>query len=135
MSAVERDPAIPDVNLSIVAENAQLVAEALAAGETDIECCFGPGDATEYRFTLSKPRRLITSGNVSEYRLVGPGELVVAMHTPAQRVHHWGPANAPTTDHHYVMDHWSLEPYTARVLAAFLNMLRDALAEIAGVTL
>lgn len=126
---------IPSVDLTIVADAARITADALSAGEPSVEVCFAPGDATEYRLILSKSRRLITAGAVGAHRYVGDGELLVAMLTPTVRTYWWGPGNSSWTDKTYVAEHWALEPWTARVLAAFLNMLRDDLAATEGVTL
>ena len=126
---------IPSVDLTLVQEAAMLTADALAAGEPVIEVVFAPGDSTEYRVVVAKSRRLIATGACGHHALVGPGELVVSMLTPCPRVYTWGPGNSSWSDFRYVAEHWSLEEWSARVLAAFLNMLREALAVTEGVTL
>lgn len=137
MSGFERyqPQEIPSVDLSIVAEAADRVAGALTAGEPSVEVVFAPGDSTEYRLVVAKATAFVGAGAVGSYRYVGAGELLVAMLTPTVRTYWWGPGNSSWTDPHYVAEHWALEPWTARVLAAFLNMLRDELAATAGVTL
>lgn len=126
---------IPSVDMTLVAEAALLTADALTSGEHSVEVVFAPGDATEYRIVLSRSRRFVRVGACADYQLCGPGELVVAMLTPCPRVYTWGPGNSSWSDWRYVAEHWSLEEWSARVLSAFLNLLREQFSEIAGVTL
>lgn len=126
---------IPSVDMTLVAEAALLTADALTSGEHSVEVVFAPGDSTEYRIVLSRSRRFVRVGACGDYQLCGPGELVVAMLTPVPRAYTWGPGNSSWSDWRYVAEHWALEEWSARVLSAFLNLLREQFSEIAGVTL
>lgn len=122
--------AIPRVDLSVVLEAAQECAEALTSTHA-VEVAIEPGDSTSYRLVLASPARFVDASNPAypSYRAVGPGELLVTLMTPSVGVCIWGPGNSLWTDWVYVAEHWGLESeWTARVLSAFLNMLRDELA-------
>lgn len=122
---------IPGVNLHLVLGVAMCAAEELIGGERAVEVYLSPGDSTAYRIVLSKPHRFITAdGGIGAYRSVGDGELLVTMLTPDVSAYVWGPANSSWTDWSYVVEHWGCGEWTGRVLAAFLNMLRDELATV-----
>ncbi len=119
---------IPSVDLSIVADAARLVADALVCGEQAVEVQLCPGDSTSYQIVVSAPRVFHAPGVNRPWRHCGDGDMLVSLLTPDRRAYQWGPQNETWTTWDYVASHWDLGDWTARVLAAFLNMLRNALA-------
>lgn len=119
---------IPSVDLTEVLCVAMGAADFLRGGQRAVEASIAPGDSTAYRIVLARPQAFISSNTADRYQAVGPGELLVTMLSPEVGAYVWGPENSDWTTWEYVAEHWGCGEWTARVLAAFLNMLRDELA-------
>ena len=115
---------VPDgVDLEHIRSAAANVADLLTY-ESCVEVALTPGDSTVYRLVISRPSAYVGSDG----RWIRGGDLCVSMLTPNSSSCVWGPTNSGWTDWPYVADHWCVSEWTSRILASFLNFLRQEMA-------
>lgn len=113
----------PSIDLDAITDAAEHTAALLRTSTRPVEALIAPNDGTQYRILVAGERNVAGNG----LSFCSFTDCIVVLLTPTGRAWPWNPENSGHTDAAYVLDHWTDQPWTATVLAAFLNQLRRTL--------